>query len=282
MNRTFVILLFIFIATAGVAGTIYSGYTMPGFVGAGAACLILVVLTVRTALPTKIEDNILKTEVIQQYLLSNFTTDQSTLTYLQKLLREDYNLDVTPEQLLSAIEKEQTKRELESEKEELSDFKNKFFIGKKPQTLDEYIKKFVTVFGRGSARNVYYLKKVLDHQRIPYSDNPEFTDKIIALKNFIEQEIERRGGPPQKKVEVTYKVCPTCKNEYPDVLLYCPFCEQETQKITEPENMVYCPQCNKPMVRSILKRNGTYMKGFQCRNLKCLYEITYEESQNTQ
>jgi hypothetical protein len=282
MNRTFVILLFIFIVTAGTAGTIYSGYTIPGFVGAGVACLILVVLTVRTTtLPTKIEDSISKTEVIQQYLLSNFTTDQSTLTYLQKLLKEDYNLTVTPEQLISAIEKEQTKRELESEKEELSDFKNKFFIGKKPQTLDEYVKKFVTVFGRGSARNVYYLKKVLDQQRIPYSDNPEFTDKIIALKNLIEQEIERRGGPSQKKVNVTYKVCPTCKNEYPDVLLYCPFCEQEPQRVAEPENMVYCPQCNKPMVRSILKRNGTYIKGFQCRNLKCLYEITYEESQNT-
>jgi hypothetical protein len=139
----------------------------------------------------------------------------------------------------------------------------------------------VTVFGRGSARNVYYLKKVLDQERIPYSDNPEFTDRIIALKNLIEQEIERRGGSPQKKVKVTYKVCPTCKNEYPDVLLYCPFCEQGTQKVAEPENIVYCPQCNNPMVRSILKKDGTYIKGFQCRNLKCLYEITYEESQNT-
>lgn len=279
MNRTH--FLSIFIATVLVAVTIYSGYTVPGFVGAGAACIVLVAFTVYKTYYTRVEDKISKTELIQQYLLSNFTIDQSTLTYLQKLLKEDYRLTVTAEQLLTAIEKEQTKRELKIEREELSDFKNKFYIGREPETLQEYIKQFVTVFGRGSMRNVYYLKKVLDEEQIPYSPHKEFTDKIIVLKNLIEAEIQKRGGPPRKEVQITCKVCPTCKNEYPDVLLYCPFCEQETKKDTEPVHEVYCPQCNKPMVKSILKRDNTYVKGYQCRNLKCLYEISYEEAQNT-
>lgn len=280
MNRTFPFLL-IFIATVLVAGTIYAGYTLPGFVGAAAACIVLVAITVYKRVYTRIEDKILKTELIQQYLLSNFTVDQSTLTYLQRLLKEDYSLTVTAEQLISAIEKEQTKRELEIEREELSDFKNKFYIGEPPTTLQEYIQQFVTVFGRGSTRNVYYLKKVLDEEKIDYSNKKEFTDKIIVLKNLIETEIEKRGGPPRKEMQITCKVCPTCKNEYPDVLLYCPFCEQETTKGVEPMHEVYCPQCNRPMVKSILKRDNTFVKGYQCRNLKCLYEITYEEAHNT-
>jgi len=283
MNRIYHILLFIFIATISVVLTIHFGYTVLGFAEAGAACAVLVAVTVYGAYYSRIEDRILQTGLIQQYLLSNFTIDQSTLTYLQKLLKEDYNITVNTEQLTSAIEREQVRRELELEKEELSDFKNKFCIGEQPETLEEYIERFVTVFGRGSVRNVYYLKRVMDEAGISYSEKEEFTDKIVALRNLIEVEIERRGGPPKKEVEVTCKVCPTCGNEYPDVLLFCPFCKRETARVSEPvHEVIYCPQCKKPMVRSILKKDGKFVKGYQCRNLKCLYEITNEESQDAQ
>ena len=282
--RPYLVLLSIFIATGFVAVTIYAGYTTLGFLGAGGACAVLIILTVSSRYGTKIEDKILKTELIQQYLLSNFTIDHTTLSYLQKLLREDYSITVTTEQLLSAIEKEQTKRELELEKEELSDFQNKFFIGENlPETLEEYVKQFVTVFGRGSVRNVYYLKKILDEENISYSEKKEFTDRIIALKNLVEAEIERRGGSVKREEKATVRVCSTCGNEYPDVLLYCPFCEQETIKVPEQlQDVVYCPRCNRPMVRSILRKDSKFVKGYQCRNLKCLYEISYEESKNAQ
>ena len=273
--------LFIFAATIVVGFTIYLGHAVPGFAAAGIICAFLVVITVYIKYYPGIDEKISKTGLIQQYLLSNFTVDQSTLDYLKKLLKEDYNLTVTVEQLKSAIEKEQTRRELELEKEELHDFRNKFFIGKRPETLEEYIKKFVTVFGRGSMRNVYYLKKVLDEGNIFYSDKEEFTDKIIILKNLIEEEIQQRGGPPRKEVHLTVTVCPQCGNEYPDGLLFCPFCEEETTKVSEPVHEMCCPHCNNPMVKSILKRNGKFVKGYQCRNLKCLYEITDEESHNT-
>lgn len=280
MKPTYVV-LFVFIATILVVSAIYFGYTVSGFAGAGILCVLLVIITVYIRYYPRIDEKILQTGLIQQYLLSNFTIDQSTLMYLQKLLKEDYNLTVTTEQLVSAIEKEQTRRELELEEEELNDFKNKFFTGEAPEALEDYIRKFVTVFGRGSVRNVYYLKKVLDEPSISYSDKEEFTDRIIALKNLIEEEIQRRGGPPRKEVHPTVTVCPKCGNEYPDGLLYCPFCEEGTTKVTEPVHEMYCPHCNNFMVRSILKRNGKFVKGYQCRNLKCLYEITDEESHNT-
>lgn len=290
MDRTYVGFILIFIAAGVVAVTIYLGYTTPGFMAAGAACVVLVYMTLRRTYTTRIEDTILKTGLIQQYLLSNFTIDESALTYLQKLLKEDYNITVNKKQLLPVIENEQTRRELELEKEELHDFKNKYFIGEnEPETMEEYIKQFVTVFGRGSPRNVYYLMKVLDGKGIVYSEEKEFTEKIIALKNLIEAEVIKRGGLPKKEEQVTVTVCSRCGNEYPKVLLFCPFCEGEKEggkeakaiHVLEPLKVVYCPQCHKPMVRSILKRDNKFAKGFQCRNLKCLYEMTYEESQNT-
>jgi hypothetical protein len=283
MNRIYSALLFVFAAAVFSAATIHVGYTTLGFLAAGTACAVFVAITIYTRYTSKVEDTILQTGLIQHYLLSNFTADQSTLQYLKKLLEEDYNLTVTTEQLTSAIEKEQTRREIELEKEELSDFKNKFFIKEKaPETLEEYIKQFVAVFGRGSVRNVYYLKKVLDEENISYSDTDEFTDTIVALKNLIEAEVVSRGGEPKKEEKTIVNVCSVCGNEYPKVLLFCPFCEQETTKIVEPSHdVLYCPQCNKPMIRSILKRDGKFVKGYQCRNLKCLYEMTYEESQNT-
>lgn len=284
MKRIYLVLLSILIVTVFVASTIYAGHTLLGFMGAGFACVILVAVTFYRRFSARIEDKILSTGLIQQYLLSNFTIDQSTLSYIKKLLKEDYKITVTTEHLLSAIEKEQTMRELELEREELSDFQNKFFIGEPlPETLEEYIKQFVTVFGRGSVRNLYYLKRVLEEKSIAYAQEKDFTDRVIALKNLIEAEIERRGGPAKKEEKTTVRTCPTCGNQYPDVLLYCPFCEQEPTEVAELlEDVVYCPQCNKPMVRSILKREGTFIKGYQCRNLKCLYEIPYEESHNTQ
>lgn len=275
--------LFIVAATGSAVMAIFAGYTILGFVAAAAACAVLVGITVYTTSAAKPEQKILKTGLVQQYLLSNFTIDESTILYLKKLLKEDYGLDVTKKQVLSAIEKEQTKRELKLEQEELQDFKNKFYIeGKKPETLQEYISQFVSVFGRGSVRNVYYLKKMLEQNNISYTDKKEFTDKIIVLRNLIEKEIEQRGGTPQKKVRITVNVCPECGNEYPEMLLYCPFCKKETQKVEEPHEVVYCPKCNRPMVRSILKKGNTYVKGYQCRNLKCLYEITYEKAHNAQ
>ena len=279
MNRTSLFLFILF--TAIMVTAIYLGYAVPGFVGAGIACMILVGFTLYTKYFPRTEDKIIKTGLISQYLLSNFTIDQSTLTYLQRLLKEDYHLTVTPEQLISAIEKEQTRREIEHDREELSDFENKFFVGKKPQTLEEYIKQFVSVFGRGSMRNVYYLKRILDEEGVSYSDSLEFTDKIVDIRNMIEEEVQRRGGPPRKEPTVTVTVCPVCQNEYPDVLLYCPFCERETTKVSEPVHEVYCPQCSKPMVRSILLRGTTYVKGYQCRNLQCLYEVADDEPHNT-
>lgn len=282
MNRIYFALIFIFAAASSAAAAIYYRHPYVGFVAAGTACIIVAAATVYTKYVTRIEDKILKTGLIQQYLISNFTVDQSTIEYLKRLLKEDYNLNVTTSQLTSAIEKEQTKRELKLENEELSDFKNKFFIDTKPETITQYITQFVTVFGRGSVRNIYYLKKILDENHISYSEKDGFTDKIVALKNLIEAEIERRGGLPKKEEKITANVCPKCGNEYPDVLLFCPFCEQETQKVVEPSgDTVYCPQCNKVMVRSILKKGKTFVKGYQCRNLKCLYEITYEEAHNT-
>ncbi len=274
-------LIFIFVAASSAAAAIYYGHSYTGFAAAGIACIIVAAATMYTKYVTRIEDKILRTGLIQQYLISNFTMDQSTIEYLKRLLKEDYSLNITTKQLTSAIEKEQTKRELELENEELSDFKSKFFIDTKPETLTQYIAQFVTVFGRGSVRNVYYLKKVLDQDNISFSDKDGFIDKIVALKNLIEAQIERRGGPPKKEEKITVNVCPTCGNEYPAVLLFCPFCEQETQKVVEPSGVVYCPRCNKVMVRSILKKGNTFVKGYQCRNLKCLYEITYEEAHNT-
>lgn len=284
MRRIYLLLLFILIATASVVGTIHAGYTVPGLLGAGAACAILIGVTIHTMYSAKIEDRILETGLVQQYLLSNFTVDQSTLSYLKKLLKEDYSLRVTTEQLLSAIEKEQTRREVELEKEELLDFKNKFFVGQSPpETLEQCIKQFVSIFGRGSMRNIYYLKKSLDEQKIPYTQEEGFTDKIVALENMIETEVIRRGGPPRREEKITLKTCPECGNEYPEGLLYCPFCEQGTARTSElVHDVVYCPQCHGPMVRSILKRDGKFVRGYQCRNLKCLYEVTYEESQNAQ
>lgn len=279
MNRTVFVLL-ILLGTVFVISAIYLGYAVQGFVGAVLICVLVLVLTSYTSY-SPIEEKIIKTGLIQQYLLSNFTIDQSTLTYLQKLLQEDYHLTTTTEQLISAIEKEQTRRELEHEQEEFLDFKTKFLIGKEPETLDEFVKQFVTVFGRGSMRNVYYLKKMLDAKKVSYSDKSEFTDKIVDIKNVIEKEIMRRGGPGRKETQVTITVCPTCGNEYPDVLLFCPFCEKETMKVSEPVHEEFCPQCSKPLVRSILKRDNTFVKGYQCRNLKCLYEIADDESHNT-
>jgi hypothetical protein len=279
MNRTVPVLL-ISLGTVFMVSAIYLGYAVPGFVGAGIICVLVLVLTFYTRY-SSIEEKIFETGLIQQYLLSNFTIDQSTLTYLQKLLQEDYHLTVTTEQLVSAIEKEQTRRELEREEEEFIDFKTKFFIGKESDTLEEFVKQFVTVFGRGSMRNVYYLKKVLDEKGVSYSDKSGFTDRIVDIKNMIEDETQRRGGPVRKETQVTITVCPTCGNEYPDVLLFCPFCERETTKVSEPVHEKFCPHCSKPMVRSILKRDNTFLKGYQCRNLKCLYEITDEESHNT-
>ncbi len=276
--------LFILIAVILMGILMYMGYTTPGFIIAGIMCGILVIMTVYHRYTSGMEEKILKTGLIQQYLLSNFTIDQSALNYIQKLLKEDYNITVPPSQLRSVIEKEQTQRELELEREELADFKNKFFIDNRaPQTLQDYIKQFVTVFGRGSMRNIYYLKKMLDEASISFSTEKEFTDRIVSLKNLIEKEIQHRGGSARKEEQVTVKVCPTCGNEYPGVLLFCPFCEKETERISEyQKDTVYCPRCNKPMVRSILKRDGTFVKGYQCRNLKCLYEITDEESNNSQ
>ena len=279
MNRTVPILL-ISLGTVIVISAIYLGYAVHGFVGAGIICVLVLGLTSYTSSPP-MEEKIIKTGLIQQYLLSNFTIDQSTLTYLKKLLKEDYHLTATTEQLVSAIEREQTRRELEHEEEEFLDFKTKFFIGKEPETLEEFKKQFVTVFGRGSMRNIYYLKKVLDEKRFSYSDKAELTDRIVDLKNLIEGEIQRRGGPAKKEMHITITVCPTCENEYPDVLLFCPFCERETTKASEPVHERFCPHCSKPLVRSILKRDNTFVKGYQCRNLKCLYEITDEESHNT-
>jgi hypothetical protein len=282
MNRMYPILLIV-AATGSAVIAIFAGYTMMGFVAAAAACAVMVGTTVYTTSIAKPEEKILETGLVQQYLLSNFTIDESTIQYLKKLLKEDYDLNVTKKQLTLAIEKEQTRRELELENEELQDFENKFYIQEKhPKTLEEYISQFVTVFGRGSVRNVYYLKKVLEHTKISYTDEKEFTDQIIALKNLIEKEIERRGGTPAKEVHITINVCPECGNEYPEMLLYCPFCKKETQIIEEPYEVVYCPKCNRPMVRSILKKGNTYVKGYQCRNLKCLYEITYEKAHNAQ
>lgn len=282
MNRTYA-LVFIVAATLLAAAAIYFGYPFYGFFSAGAACAAVVVTTAYATYVSRVEEKILKTGLVQQYLISRFTADQSTIDYLKKLLREDYNLKVTSEQLVSAIEKEQTRKELEMEKEELTDFKNKYYIGEKaPETLDDHIRQFVTVFGRGSVRNVYYLKKVLEEKNINCAEKGEFTDKIIALKNLIEAEIERRGGSAKKEEQVTINVCPICGNEYPQVLLFCPFCEKETTKVAEPLlKVVCCPQCGKPMVRSILKKEGRFLKGYQCRNLKCLYEMTYEEPHNT-
>lgn len=276
--------MFIFIAAPLMGVLIYLGYTLAGFLLAGIVCVLIVVITVREKYSSGIEEKILKTGLIQQYLLSNFTVDQSALNYIKKLLQEDYSLTVANDQLISIIEKEQTQRELELEKEEFTDFKNKFFITQKPpETLQDYIKQFVTVFGRGSVRNVYYLKKVLDEESVSFSEETGFTDRIVTLKNLIETEIQRRGGSSKKDDQVTVKVCFTCGNEYPGVLLFCPFCERETTPISElQKDVVFCPQCNRPMVRSILKKNGKFVKGYQCRNLKCLYEITDEESNNTQ
>lgn len=283
MKQIYLVLVSILIVTGFVASTIYAGHTLSGFMGAGFACAVLVAVTLYRRYGARIEDRILETGLIRQYLLSNFTIDQSTLSYIKKLLKEDYDMTATTEQLLSAIEREQTTRELELEEEELSDFRNKFFIREPlPETLEEYINQFVTVFGRGSVRNLYYLKRVLEEQNIAYSQQKDFTDRIIALKNLIEAEIKRRGGPAKKEEKTTVRTCPACGNEYPDVMLYCPFCEQEPTEVAELlEDVVYCPQCNRPMVRSILEREGKFIKGYQCRNLKCLYEIPYEESHNT-
>jgi hypothetical protein len=274
-------LIFIFAALGSAVTAIYYGHVFTGFAAAVTACIIVAAATVYTTYTTRIEDKIFKTGLVQQYLISNFTVDQSTLEYLKKLLKEDYNLTVTTKQLTSAIEKEQTKRELELENDELSDFKNKFFIDTAPETVSQYITQFVTVFGRGSVRNIYYLKKVLDQNNISYTDKDGFTDKIVALKNLIEAEIEKRGGPPKKEEKITVRLCPTCGNEYPSVLLFCPFCEEGTHKVVEPLDVVYCPQCNKVMVRSILKKGSTFVKGYQCRNLKCLYEMPYDKAHNT-
>ncbi|MGC1122057.1 MAG: hypothetical protein WBA22_13285 [Candidatus Methanofastidiosia archaeon] len=283
MNQTHLVLLFVVITAGAAVVAIYTGYSVLGFLAAGISCVLLIVATVYDRYTSKLEDKIMKTGLIQQYLISNFTVDQSTIHYLKKLFKEDYNLDVTGDQLVSAIQKEQTRREMELEEEEFTDFKNKFFVGKKPESLEEYIKQFVSVFGRGSVRNVYYLKKLLDENDVNYTEEEGFEDKIIALKNLIEKEIERRGGSPRKEDQMTVSVCPRCGNEYPKVLLFCPFCEEETTKQSEPAGeMVYCPRCNRPMVRSILKKEGTFVKGYQCRNLKCLYEMTYEEAHNTE
>lgn len=283
MKRIFPVFMFIFTAAVLAGILIYLGYTLAGFLLTGIVCVIIVIITIRERYSSGIEDKILKTGLLQQYLLSNFTIDQSTLNYITKLLKEDYNLIIANDQLLSIIEKEQTQRELELEKEEFSDFKNKFFITQKsPETLQDYIKQFVTVFGRGSVRNVYYLKKVLDEGALSFSEEESFTDKIVALKNLIENEIQRRGGSSRKEEQVTGKVCNTCGNEYPSVLLFCPFCERETAPVSGSQNeVVFCPQCNRPMVRSILKKNGKFIKGYQCRNLKCLYEIADEESNDS-
>lgn len=278
MDRTYLGLLLIFTAAIVVAFTIYAGYIYPGFFAAGAACGILLVITLHRTLKARIEEKILRTGLIQQYLVSNFTVDESTLNYLIKLLREDYHLTVSTPQLLSAIEKEQTARELEREKEELQDFKSKFYIKEVLPTVDEYVKQFVTVFGRGSPRNVYSFMKVLEEKDITFTQEKEFTDRVIALKNLVEAEIEERGGAPKKEEHITVTVCPTCGNEYPRVLLFCPFCERKTTPVSAPRgDVVYCPQCKSPMVRSILKKGDTYVKGYQCRNLKCLYEVTHDE-----
>jgi hypothetical protein len=283
MNQTHLIFLFVTITAGAAVVAISTGYTVPGFLAAGISCALLIVATVYDRQTSRLEDRIMKTGLIQQYLISNFTVDQSTIHYLKRLLKEDYNLDVTTDQLTSAIQKEQTRREIELEEEEFTDFKNKFFIGKKPESLEDYIKQFVSVFGRGSVRNVYYLKKLLDENNVNYTEKEGFEDKIIALKNVIEEEIERRGGSPRKEDQMTVSICPRCGNEYPKVLLFCPFCEEETAKQSEPAGeIVYCPRCSRPMVRSILKKEGTFVKGYQCRNLKCLYEMTYEEAHNTQ
>jgi hypothetical protein len=283
MNQTHLVFLFVIITAGAAVVAIFTGYAVPGFLAAGISCILLIVATVYDRQTSRLEDNIMKTGLIQQYLISNFTVDRSTIHYLKRLLKEDYNLDVTTDQLTSAIQKEQTRREIELEEEELADFKNKFFIGKKPESLEEYIKQFVSIFGRGSVRNVYYLKKLLDENNVSYTEREGFEDKIIALKNLIEEEIERRGGSPRKEDQMTVSVCPKCGNEYPKVLLFCPFCEEGTTKQSEPaEDTVYCPSCSRPMVRSILKKEGTFVKGYQCRNLKCLYEMTYEEAHNTQ
>lgn len=283
MNQTHLVFLFVVITAGAAVVAIYTGYTVPGFLAAGISCVLLIVATVYDRQSSKLEDKIMKTGLIQQYLISNFTVDQSTIHYLKRLFKEDYNLDVTGDQLVTAIQKEQTRREIELEEEEFTDFKNKFFIGKKPESLEEYIKQFVSVFGRGSVRNVYYLKKLLDENNVSYTEREGFEDKIIALKNLIEEEIERRGGSPRKEDQMTVSICPRCGNEYPKVLLFCPFCEEETTKQSEPAGeIVYCPRCSRPMVRSILKKEGTFVKGYQCRNLKCLYEMTYEEAHNTQ
>jgi hypothetical protein len=284
MKLLFPVLAVISIAVILTGALIYTGHTTAGFFTAGIASCILVVITILQRYGSTSEEKILRTGLIQQYLLSNFTIDQSTLDYIKKILAEDFNLSVTTDQLISAIEREQTKRELEIEEEELVDFKNKFFITQKtPENLQNYIKQFVTVFGRGSVRNVYYLKKVLDEASIPFSEHDAFTNKIVVLKNLIEKEIQRRGGSEKKEDRVVVKVCPTCGNEYPSVLLFCPFCEREPHSVSEHrQDVIYCPRCNKPMVRSILKKNGIFVKGYQCRNLQCLYEITDEESHNTQ
>jgi hypothetical protein len=284
MKLLFPVLVVIFIAVVLTGALIYTGYTTLGFLTAGIVCCILVAITILQRHESTSEEKILQTGLIQQYLLSNFTIDQSTLNYIKKILSEDFKLSVTTDQLISAIEKEQTTRELEIEEEEFTDFKNKFFITQNPpENLHDYIKQFVTVFGRGSVRNIYYLKRVLDEASLPFSKNDAFTDKIVELKNLIEKEIQRRGGSSKKEDRVVVKVCPTCGNEYPSVLLFCPFCERETHSASEHrQDIVYCPRCTRPMIRSILKKNGKFVKGYQCRNLKCLYEITDEESDNTQ